>query len=330
MRRKRLPRVLLAVALSVALGVALSVALAGCAGGSAVTSATTPAPSSGSVQAQHVVYAVGDDAGGTDNSVSKRLAGLVPLPSEGLELFVYLGDVFPGGTEAAFLDYDAIWGQAGRDLRTKTASMVGNLDTGARAAGWIPYWSGGLVTPWPGSLTQTDPPYYAVKLGDWKFIILDTNSPLDEGSVQYGFLVAQLEEPGYKCIVCGHAPRWSNGSHGDADGLDAAWKAMCDHGALAYLSGHDHGSQIQPRRDRDGNEVSGDGAGGVVQIVAGAGGDTLYSFVSGPGHATAAWGDDTHYALLRLTLREAELVCEFIGADGALLHSETFAAPSSA
>jgi len=290
-------------------------------------SSTTPSPattatSSAPAASGHVVYAVGDDTEPGMETVSRHLANLIPLPSQGLELFLYLGDVRPSGSPADFQRYDSIWGGGGRDLRPKTASLIGNHETGSRGVGWIPYWSGKLVTPWPGSLTQTSYPYYTVKLGTWKFIILDTTSSLASGSPQYNFLVRELKEPGYRCIVCGHYPRWSNGLHGDDSDLDAAWKAMCDYGAVAYLSGHDHGSQVQPERNGDGAVVA---SGGCIQLIAAAGGAPLYPFLSGPGHAAATWRDDTHYAILRLTLRQNDFVADFIGEDGTILHSRTFA-----
>jgi hypothetical protein len=271
--------------------------------------------------AAHVVYAVGDDTFPGNEAVSRRLADLVPLPASGLELFVYLGDVQLSGSVADFQRYDNIWGGGGHDLRSKTASLLGNHETASRSTGWIPYWKGSLFPDWPGSLTQTDPPYYAVKLGDWKLIMLDTNSSVRAGSPQYDFLVAELTEKGYHTIVCGHHPRWSNGMHGDGSDLADAWKAMCDYDAVAYLAAHDHGSQVQPPRDRDGNAVQ---AEGVVQLVAGAGGAPLYPFPSGTGRAPADWKDDTHYCVVRLTLRAGDLQADFIAADGSSIHSQQF------
>jgi hypothetical protein len=285
------------------------------------TESPETAAQAGSGAARHTVYAVGDDTQPGNEAVSKRLADLIPLPSDGLELFLYLGDVRTSGSLEDFARYDAAYGGAGHDLRIKTASLIGNHETGSREQGWIPYWNGSLVKPWPGSLTQTDPTYYTVKLGDWKFIILDTNLPLDEKSAQYAFLVAELKGPGYHLVVCGHDPRWSNGLHGNDGSLDVAWKAMCDYGALAYVSAHDHGSQIQPRRDRDGKVVK---SGGCVQLVAGAGGAPLYSFMSLPGHAGAEWKDNDHFAIMRLTLDQTGFTVDFIAQDGTLLHSETF------
>jgi acid phosphatase type 7 len=294
-------------------------------------SLTTAAPAPSSItpgETGLVVYVSGDIAGAKNVAVSQQLAQQVPLPSEGLQLFVYLGDVYPGGSAEAFASYDSVWGGTGRDVRAKTAALIGNLDTSARDTGWIPYWTGKLAPTWPGSLTQTDPPYYAVELGSWKFIMLDTNQDLQAGSSQYGFLVGELQEPGFRCIVCGHEPRWSSGQHGDNDELADAWKAMCDYGAVAYLSGHDHGSQIQPLRNAAGKAAAeGESARGVMQIVAGAGGDTLYRFVSGTGHSAATWGDDTHFALLRLTLQSDSLACEFLAAGGTLLHAAVFSLP---
>jgi len=301
------------------------VAATGCtAGGGPLGTAARTSSAPTSAEDGLVVYVSGDIAGTKNLAVSQQLARQVPLPSEGLQLFVYLGDVYPGGSAEAFATYDSVWGGAGRDVRAKTAALIGNLDTSARDTGWTPYWTGRLTPLWPGSLTQTDPSYYSVELEGWKFIMLDTNQDLQAGSAQYAFLVDELRQPGFRCIVCGHEPRWSSGQHGDNDELTDAWKAMCDLGAVAYLSGHDHGSQIQPSRNADGESAAeGDSVtkDGVVQIVAGAGGDTLYPFVSGPGHSAPAWGDDTHFALLRLTLQSDSLACAFLAADGTLLHA---------
>lgn len=288
---KKAPRRALTTLSAVALLVVLCL---GCAHPAGPTTTSAPAGLSTSTtlpsSAAHVVYAVGDDTFPGSEAVAHRLADLVPLPAQGLELFVYLGDVQTTGSVADFQRYDSTWGGEGHDLRSKTASILGNHETGSRKTGWIPYWSGKLSPDWPGSLTQTDPPYYSVKLGDWKLIMLDTTTSVRTGSPQYDFLVAELKEKGYHTIVCGHHPRWSNGEHGDSSGLDDAWKAMCDYGAVAYLAGHDHGSQVQPPRDRDGNVAQG---GDVVQIVSAAGGAPLYPFPTGPGHAAAEWKDDT-------------------------------------
>ena len=243
-------------------------AATGCAAGGGPQGTAAPVSSAAtSAEAGLVVYVSGDIAGAKNLAVSRQLARQVPLPSEGLHLFVYLGDVYPSGSTEAFATYDLVWGGTGRDVRAKTAALVGNLDESARDSGWTPYWTGGLTPSWPGSLTQTDPPYYAVELGSWKFIMLDTNQDLQGGSAQHEFLVDELQEPGFRCIVCGHEPRWSSGQHGDNDELADAWKAMCDYGAVAYLSGHDHGSQMQPPRNAVGEATA---EHGVVQIVAGA------------------------------------------------------------
>lgn len=285
------------------------------------TSTTQPSTAATQAREEHVVYAVGDSPLPGDEAHSSAIAHLLPLPAEGLELFLYLGDVYPAGSAADFVHYDSLFGGGGRDLRPKTAAVIGNHESVSRVRGWIPYWSGKLVTPWPGSLTQTDPPYYTITLGDWKFILIDTNRGLAVGSAQYDFVVKELRETGYHCIVAGHEPRWSSGLHGDSDAMDAFWKEMCADGALAYVSGHEHNSQVQPQRDAKGNVVS---QGGCVQIVAGAGGGGLYRFGSGSRDATPEWGDDTHFALLRLTLRDQNFVADFIAEDGTLLHSQTF------
>jgi hypothetical protein len=316
----------------------LVVAMAGCGGARVTTGAPSTATSlspstSGTAQSsttstvasaagrEHIVYAVGDSPLPGNETHSSAIARLVPLPADGLELFLYLGDVYLSGSPADFAHYDSIFGGGGRDLRAKTASVIGNHESVSREEGWVPYWSGTLITPWPGSLTRTNPPYYTIKLGQWKFILLDTNRQVSVGSAQYDFLVKELKEPGYHCIVAGHSPRWSSGLHGNDSSLAGFWKQMCDNGAVAYVSGHDHNSQIQPARDAGGRVVS---VGGCTQIVAGGGGGGHYKFGSGSGDSAPEWGDDTHYAVLRLTLRDRDFTADFIAEDRTLLHSQTF------
>jgi hypothetical protein len=293
-------------------------------GAAATASTVDPSPSpSGSESSaadseEIVVYAVGDGALEETVHESLKLAGQIPLPEEGLDLFVYLGDVYPSGTSDDFKVYDRIWGGRGRDLRARTASIIGNHESDERKEGWIPYWSGETSASWPGSRTITQPPYYTVRLGLWKFIALDTTDDLDVGSDQYEFLVKELKEPGYHTIVLGHHPRWSSGEHGDDDSVADAWRAMVENGAIAYISGHEHNSQIQPPRDADGTPVA---AGGCVQIVAGAGGAAFYPFESGGGQSTPAWGDDSRYAVLRLTLTAETMHVAFVDGSGETLGS---------
>jgi hypothetical protein len=299
--------------------------------GAAVSPSTTDPPpastDSGSPSAtpdEIVVYALGDAALEETVGESLNLAEQIPLPEEGLDLFVYLGDVYPSGTSDDFRVYDRIWGGQGRDLRARTASIVGNHESDERKVGWVPYWSGETSARWPGSMTVTRPPYYTIKLQGWKLIALDTTDDLDMGSDQYEFLEKELKEPGYHTIVFGHHPRWSSGEHGDDDAVDDAWRAMVEDGAVAYVSGHEHNSQIHPPRDAEGTPVH---TGGCVQIVAGAGGAAFYPFESGRGQSKPDWGDDSHYAVLRMTLRADAMEIAFVDQEGAALESRIMSLP---
>src|SRR4051794_13932956 len=112
---------------------------------------------------------------------------------------------------------------------------------------WPRYWSG--------------PEWYSFTAAGWR--IIEINSETGRRSAQLAWLKTQLRARGNCRIAFWHRPRFSGGLHGDARDMDPYWRALQGH-ARIVLNGHDHDMQrFAPR-------------GGLIELVAGAGGQSHY------------------------------------------------------
>jgi hypothetical protein len=237
-----------------------------------------------------VVWAVGDGAPGPGASqVSALVANGRP------DVVLYLGDVYPFGTRAAFRNsYARTYGTFGR----LTAPTPGNHD-------W-PFHSGGYDAYWSSVRGRPTPPWYSFSAGGWRLISL--NSEIGPSRSQLGWLRGRLRGAGDCRLAFWHRPRFSAGRHGDQADMQPFWRALRGRARLV-VSGHDHDMQRMLPRD------------GLVQVVSGAGGHGLYSLHRGyPG---LAFGDDRHYGALRIALRPGSATLDFIAASGQTLDSST-------
>lgn len=127
--------------------------------------------------------------------------------------------------------------------------------------------------------------FYAYNYGVWRMIVVNTENLNAE---QMAFLEYELGKPGTLKIVFGHRPRYSAGSaagEGDNVDLQPLWDLMKGH-AAAYISAGAHNYQRHTVRD------------GVVQIVTGAGGESLTA-INGS-YAGVAASNVAAYGALRL------------------------------
>jgi hypothetical protein len=220
------------------------------------------------------LWAVGDGANGSAGS--KAVANTVARdqPSR----FLYLGDVYPDGSAGAYRTaYDPVYGRLAR----RTAPTPGNHEWGNRTQGYFPYWRQKLGRRIGG--------WYAFDVGGWKLLSLNSEAPHGPGSPQLKWLHKELAGPGTCRIAYWHRPRYSAGVvHGDAPDMAPVWDALKGH-AVLVLNGHEHDLQRFAPRD------------GLVEIVAGAGGNGHYALKRGvPG---LAFGDATHYGGARIELQ---------------------------
>ena len=105
-----------------------------------------------------------------------------------------------------------------------------------------------------------------------------------------------------------HHPRFTSTPSGQDADLDAIWEVLYDHGADIVLSGHAHTYERFSPMDPEGNP---DPA-GIVQFVAGTGGNDLHEFDRISPHSESR--NDQVHGVLRLTLKQGEYDWAFVPA----------------
>ncbi|MEA2124744.1 MAG: hypothetical protein QOI80_1526 [Solirubrobacteraceae bacterium] len=219
-----------------------------------------------------VVWAIGDGAAGT--AAGRRLAQRVTADDP--DRVLYLGDVYETGSAQEFRRNFA---RPYRPLLHRMLPTPGNHEWPQHAVGYDPFWR--RVT---GART---PPWYAVRLGSWQVLSLNSEAPHDAGSAQVRWLRGRLRRPAPCRLAIWHRPRFSAGLHGDQPDLQPVWAAVRGRVVLV-LGGHDHDLQrLRPKA-------------GTVQLVSGAGGRALYDVDEDD--PRLAFSDDRHFGAYRLTL----------------------------
>lgn len=126
--------------------------------------------------------------------------------------------------------------------------------------------------------------WYGFDAGAWRLISLDgtcsENGGCDEGSPQYEWLAADLAADPHACTLAyWHEPRFSSGTtHGSATSVEPLWSLLSAAGAELVLNGHEHNYERFAPQDASGNADPT----GIVEIVAGTGGNGEASYPFGP------------------------------------------------
>jgi hypothetical protein len=240
-----------------------------------------------------VVWAVGDAA--DDTRSSKKLARLVA--SDRPDRLLYLGDVYPDGTAEDFDHrYEPRYGRLAR----RTAPTPGNHEWPNRADGYRPYWREKLGRPIDD--------YYALSVGGWQILSLNSYVNSRPGSPQQRWLKRRLKSGGNCRIAFAHVPAFSAGRYSEDLSMRPLWTTLSGRAKLV-LSGHDH--NLQALRERD----------GMRQLIIGAGGRSTYPVDEA--NPALEFADDEHSGALRLELRPGRARYTFIDADGRELHTGT-------
>ena len=235
-----------------------------------------------------VVWAVGDGPPGPGAAATARL-----VSGARADTVLYLGDVYPNGTASAFKNaYRPTYGV----FASRTAPTPGNHDWPYRTQGYEPYWR--------SVHGRRTPAWYSFRAGGWRLISL--NSEAASSPAQLGWLRTQLRGSGTCSLAFWHRPRFSAGLHGDAADMDPYWRTLAGH-ARIVVSGHDHDMQRMSPRN------------GLVQYVSGAGGHSHYAIDRS--YAGLAFGNDSEYGALRITLRPGSASLDFVSASGRTLDS---------
>ncbi len=236
-----------------------------------------------------LVWAVGD---GDATPAAARLVRVIGRSHP--DLFLYLGDVYERGTAADFARrYAPTYGLLAR----RTAPTPGNHDWPMARNGYFPYWRRATGRRLPG--------LYALKVAGWEILSLNSETSHGGDSAQLRWLRARLRQPGTCRLAFWHRPRFSAGTvHGDQPDVAPLWQALAGRARLV-IGGHEHNSQRLRRRD------------GITQLVAGAGGRSLYPIRGSD--SRLAFGDAGRHAALRLDLRPGAARFAFVASSGRVL-----------
>ena len=240
------------------------------------------------------VWAVGDGgvSGADDDAVAAR------IQQEGLDHFLYLGDVYESGTAQEYAtNYQTSFGR----FKSITSPTPGNHEWPRRAEGYDPYWGSRVRQPDGGH-------HYSFDIGGWHVVSLNSE---DSSTVerQRQWLVGDLARYSGTCTIAfWHRPRYNAGRHGEALSMDPLYDTLSGH-AVALLTGHDHNYQRYPPFQ------------GIAQFVVGTGGNGHYPVNESDSRLAAS--NDTAFGALRMELGDTGMRYEFVRTDGARLDSGT-------
>jgi hypothetical protein len=242
-----------------------------------------------------VLWAVGDtDATRGGRALGRRVAAADP------DRFLYLGDVYDKGLPREFATrYDPIYGK----LADRTAPTPGNHEWPARGRGYDAYWRKATGEPTPH--------WYGFDAGGWRIVSLNSEAATGPGSEQLDWLRREVRRPGVgTCrLAVWHRPLESAGPHGDHPSVRPFHDTLRGHATIS-LHGHDHNSQrLRP-------------LGGIQAYVVGAGGRTPLYDVDHEDERVR-FGDDYHFAALRIVLRPGTARLDFVTAAGEVLDRTT-------
>lgn len=219
-----------------------------------------------------------------------------------------LGDLqYDGGSYQDFLAfYDKTWGK----FKDKTYPILGNHEYVTKnASGYFDYFNG--LETLSGRAGERGKGYYSFEIGKWHVIAINSNCWAVGGctasSPQGKWLLADLAaHPNFCSIAFFHHPVFSSAHHGNTEYMQEFWKILSDHKVDLVLSGHDHDYERFLPKDRFGKNVEK----GTVQIVAGTGGDSTYSFENK--YEAGIARNNRDFGVLKLTLHEKSYDFEFV------------------
>jgi len=224
-------------------------------------------------------------------------------------MFMYLGDVYQRGSPDEFLDfYDPVYSS----LNPQTVAVPGNHEykVYGSAAPYYWYWqyqNSGPTDPARGAQ------YYSFDAAGWHFIALNPNIPMTPTSPQGTWLANDLAaHPNsvYPCTLAfWHQERFSDQAL-KSPGTSALWGPLYKANADVIVNAHSHAFERWLPLDQFGHINT---TRGLVQLVAGAGGNVLATPWTSA-DSRSAFRDNQRWGALRMTLYPDHLHYEFIAA----------------
>jgi hypothetical protein len=159
--------------------------------------------------------------------------------------------------------------------------------------------------------------YYALNLGDWQVLMLNSNVPAQRHSEQWEWVRLELDLQRRPCtLAVWHHPLFTSGQNGPNPSMRDMYSLLEAGGADVIVNGHDHVYERFAKQTADGRPADR----GIRQFIAGTGGAALYRFV------TTAPNSETRIAqfgVLHLALQPTSYRWEFVAAQGGLADSGT-------
>jgi calcineurin-like phosphoesterase family protein len=218
-----------------------------------------------------------------------------------------VGDLgYPDGSEGEFTKcYDQTWGRH----RWRTMPVPGNHEYNTpNGSDYFNYFG-----PVAGDPTKG---YYSFNLGAWHIIALNTNSLCSTiscatGSAQANWLQADLSANPATCTLAyWHHPLYSSTASATT-AVKPFWQLLYNAKAELVINGHAHVYERFAPQDPNGNL---DTTNGIVEIVAGTGGDSHHPF--GTTAPNSLVQNNTTYGVLKLTLHATSYDWQFVPVAG--------------
>lgn len=324
------------------------------------SNAASPSPSPSPVQGRPssglVLIAAGDIACAPGSSPTPTTchqdttAALVTAGPAHLTAALLLGDTqYESGRTDEYASFDATWGRAIRAAGVDLLPVAGNHEwydpdppdsgctlqhDGRNACGFESYFGvpalDGTMSDGAGNYVrifaeQAAHPLVVIMIDAGVCEHDPTVCGVNGGATQFltGALADPRVNPPSSCtLVAWHQARWSDVGHGSIGYVDPLWEALFGVPAAQrpdlVLNGHDHVYERMPPLASGGQP----NAGGIPEIVAGAGGREIAGLpYAGPALTRAAYIDLQHFGVLRLEYHPAtaDLATSFRTEGGAIV-----------
>ncbi len=251
-----------------------------------------------------VILAAGDVADGFDMQLAPAFATAALIQAYPTAPLIMLGDpAYNHGTDSDFeRAYEPTWGQ----FRARTIPVAGNHEYAVeKGVGYYNFFGPAASNPAAG--------YYSLNLGAWHIIVLNSNCGAvgcASGGVQETWLKNDLAANTQLCtLAVWHEPYYTSSSVvAPATDMQPMWIDLYNANADLILDGHAHNYERFAPQDPYGNL---DTARGIIEIIAGTGGDALSGFNSTPAPNSLV-RNDTTFGVLKVTLHASSFDWQFI------------------
>jgi len=257
-----------------------------------------------------VLIGAGDIADGLGFNLSGAFATAALLDANPTATVFALGDQSYGhSTDNDFArSYDPTWGRA----KLRTIPVIGHH--GYDSLNGLAYFN--YFGPAAGHPSKG---YYSLDLGAWHIVVLNSECSYvpggcGVGSPQETWLVNDLASHTQACtLALFHETLYTSSSQVTPNtAVRPLWQDLYNYNAELIVNGHAHNYERFAPQDANGNL---DTARGIVEIVAGTGGDSHYAFNSTIASNSLVRNSDT-YGVLELTLHQSSFDWKFIPVAG--------------